>query len=123
MEDESEVKEKLEEIRKMLKRSIKADENYLLEPQQRENRKRKINLKSYQLPLRKKKKSFTKRFGESRYIKEKVSNSNINEALDLRRYCEEMPEMVLDEEDQEDQEESVSSNDHSQDVFKCLGVG
>ena len=44
----------------MLKGSIKTDENLLLDPQQAENRKRKINLKPHQLPLRKKKKSFTK---------------------------------------------------------------
>ena len=65
MEDKAEVlhtvKEKLEEIRAMLKDSIKTDENLLLEPQQTENRKRKINLKLHQLPLRKKKKPFTKR--------------------------------------------------------------
>ena len=88
VEDEAKVlhtvKEKLEEIRTMLKGSIKTDENLLLEPHQTENRKRKINLKSHQLPLRKKKKPFTKRFGESRYIKEKASNINIKEALDLK---------------------------------------
>ena len=70
LEDEAEVlytvKEKLEEIRAMLKGSIKTEENLFLEPQQTENRKRKINLKSHQLPLRKKKEQFTKRFGESR---------------------------------------------------------
>ena len=56
VEDEAEVlhtvKEKLEEIRAMLKGSIKTDENLLLEPHQTENRKRKINLKSHQLPKR-----------------------------------------------------------------------
>ena len=78
------VEEKIEEIRAMLKGSIKTHENLLLEPHQTENRKRKINLKSHQLPLRKKKKPFTKRFGESRYIKEKASNINIKEALDLK---------------------------------------
>ena len=70
LEDKAEVlytvKEKLEEIRAMLKGSIKTEENLFLEPQQTENRKRKINLKSHQLPLRKKKEQFTKRFGESR---------------------------------------------------------
>ena len=64
VEDEAEVlhrvKEKLEEIRAILKSSIKTDENLLLEPQQAENRKRKINLKPHQLPLIKKKKPFTK---------------------------------------------------------------
>ena len=58
----------------------------MLEPQQRESRKRKINLKLHQLPFRKKKKPFTKRFGESRYIKEKASDININKALDLKKY-------------------------------------
>ena len=57
VEDEAEVlhtvKEKLEEIRAMLKGSIRTDENFLLEPQQTENRKRKINLKPHQLLLRK----------------------------------------------------------------------
>ena len=76
----------------MLKGSIKTDENLLLEPQQTENRKRKINLKSHQLPLRKKKKSLTKRFSESRYIKEKASNININAALDKKKCCEEISE-------------------------------
>ena len=38
------VKEKLEEIRAILKGSIKTDENLLLEPQQTENRKRKNSL-------------------------------------------------------------------------------
>ena len=47
------VKEKLEEIRAMLKGSIRTDENLLLEPQQTENRKRKIKLKPHQLLLRK----------------------------------------------------------------------
>ena len=87
VENEEEVldtlKEKLGEIRAMLKGSIKPDENLLLEPQETENRKRKINLKAYQFPLRKKKKSFTKIFGESRYIKEKASSINNFEALDL----------------------------------------
>ena len=106
------VKEKLKEIRAMLKGSIKTDENLLLGSQQTENRKRKINLKSRQLPLRKKKKPFTKRFGESRYIKEKASNINVNKALDLKKYWEEIAELVLDEEDQEDKEDSVSSNKH-----------
>ena len=68
VEDKAEVlhtvKEKLEEIRAILKGSIKTDENLLLEPQQAENRKGKINLKPHQLPLTKKKKPFTKRFGE-----------------------------------------------------------
>ena len=100
------VKEKLEEIRAMLKGSIKANENLLLEPHQTENRKRIINLKSHQLPLRKKKEPFTKRSRESRCIKEKASNININEALDLKRYWEEIPELVLDEEDQEDKEKA-----------------
>ena len=58
--------------------------------------------------MRKKNKLFLKRFGESRYIKEKVSSININEALDLTKW-EEIPELVLDEEDQENQEESISS--------------
>ena len=62
--------------------------------------------------MRKKKKLFTKRFGKSRYIKEKVPNVNINEAPDLKKYWEEIPELVLSEEDQEDKEESVSSNEH-----------
>ena len=70
LEDEAEVlytvKENLEEIRAMLKGSVKTEENLFLEPQQTENRKRKINLKSHQFPLRKKKEQFTKRFGESR---------------------------------------------------------
>ena len=79
------VKEKLEEITAMLKGSIKTDEHLLLEPQQTENRKIKINLKLHQLPLRKKKKPLTKRFGESRYIKEKASNISINETLDLKK--------------------------------------
>ena len=90
----------------------------LLEPHETENRKREINIKPHQLPLRKKKKPFTKRFGESRYIKEKASNININEALDLKKYWEEIPELVLDEEDQEDKEESASSNEHKPDPFK-----
>ena len=85
---------------------------------EKENRKRKINLKPHQLPLKKKKKPFTKRFGESRYIKEKVTNININEALDLKKYWEEIPELVLDEKNQEDKEESVSSNEHKSDAFK-----
>ena len=59
VEDEAEVlhtvKEKLEEIRAILKGSIKTDENLLLETQQTKNRKRKINLKPHQLPMRKKK--------------------------------------------------------------------
>ena len=38
------VKEKLEEIRALLKGSIKTDENLLLQPQQTENRKRKNSL-------------------------------------------------------------------------------
>ena len=70
-------KEQLEEIRTMLKGSIKTDENLLLQPQQTENRIKKNNLKSHQLPLRKKKKSFTKKFGASRYIKEKALAINI----------------------------------------------
>ena len=122
VEDEAEVlhtvKEKLEEIRAILKASIKTDENLLLEPQQAENRKRKINLKPHQLPLRKKKKPFTKRFGESRYNKDKASNISINEPVDLKKYREEIPELVLDEKDQEDKEESVSSNEHKPDAFK-----
>ena len=89
MENEEEVldtlKEKLGEIRAMLKGSIKPDENLLLEPQETENRKRKINLKPQELRLRKKKKLFTKRFGESSYIQEKASNINANEALDLKK--------------------------------------
>ena len=89
MENEEEVldtlKEKLGEIRAMLKGSIKPDENLLLEPQEAENRKRKINLKPQELRLRKKKKLFTKRFGESSYIQEKASNINANEALDLKK--------------------------------------
>ena len=68
--------------------------------------------------MRKKKKPFTKRFGESRYIKEKATNININEALDLKKYWEEIPELVLDEKNQEDKEESVSSNEHKSDAFK-----
>ena len=56
VEDEAEVlhivKEKLEEIRALLKGSVKTDENLLLEPHQTQNRKREINLKSHQLPLR-----------------------------------------------------------------------
>ena len=48
VEDEVEVlhtvKEKLEEVRAILKGSIKTDENLLLEPQQTENRKRKNSL-------------------------------------------------------------------------------
>ena len=112
------VKEKLEEIRAMLKGSIKTDENLLLEPQQTENRKRKINLKLHQLPQRTKKKPFTKRFVESRYIKEKAWNININEALDSKKYWEEIPELMLDEKDQEDKEESVPSNEHKPDAFK-----
>ena len=59
VEDEAEVlhtvKEKLEEIRAILRGSIKTDENLLLETQQTKNRKRKINLKPHQLPMRKKK--------------------------------------------------------------------
>ena len=51
LEDRTEVlqtvKEKLKEIRVMLKGSIKTYENLLLEPQETENRKRKINLKSH----------------------------------------------------------------------------
>ena len=90
----------------------------LLEPQQ--TRKRKINLKPHQLPLRKKKKPLTKRFGELRYIKEKASNININEALDLQKYWEKIPALVSDEKDQEDKEESVSSNEHKPDPFKNL---
>ena len=58
LEDESEVlhtvKEKLEEIRAMSKGSIKTDEIWFLEEQQTKNRKRKTNLKSHQLQLRKK---------------------------------------------------------------------
>ena len=68
--------------------------------------------------MRKKKKPFTKSFGESRYIKEKALNFNINEALDLKKYWEEIPELVLNEEDQEDKEESASSNEHKPDGFK-----
>ena len=102
----------------MLKGSIKTDENLLLEPQQTENRKRKINLKLHQLPLRTEKKPFTKRFVDSRYIKEKASNININEALDLKKYWEEIPELILDEKDQEDKEESVPFNEHKTDAFK-----
>ena len=85
---------------------------------EKENRKRKINLKPHQLPLKKKKKPFTKRFGESRYIKEKASNISINKALDLKKYWQEIPELVLDEKDQEDKEESVSSNEHKPNAFK-----
>ena len=90
LEDEAEVlhtvKKKLKKISVMLKGSIKIDKNLLLEPQQTENRTREINLKSHQLPLKKKKKLlFAIRFGESRYIKEKASNININEALDLKK--------------------------------------
>ena len=59
-----------------------------------------------------------KRFGESRYIKEKASNININEALDFKKYWEEIPEVVLDEKHQEDKEESVSANEHKPDAFK-----
>ena len=84
----------------------------------KQNRKRKINLELRQLPLRKKKKPFTKRLKESRYIKEKPSNININEALDLKKYWEKIPELVLDEKDQEDKEESVSSNMHKLDAIK-----
>ena len=51
VETESEVlhtvKEKLGEIKTILKSSIKKEEKFLLEPQQTENRKRKINLKSH----------------------------------------------------------------------------
>ena len=68
--------------------------------------------------MKKKKKSLTKRLKESRYIKEKVSNININEALDLKKYWEEIPELVLDEKDEDDKEESVSSNEHKPDAFK-----
>ena len=89
-----------------------------MEPQKTEKRKIKINLKSHQLSLRKKKKSFTKRFGESRCTKEKASDINVNKALDSKKCWEEILELVLDEEDQEDQEESVSSNEHRQDAFK-----
>ena len=60
------------------------------------------------------------RKNESRYIKEKTLNININEALDLKKWWEEIPELVLDEEHQEDQEESVSSNEHKQNVFKNI---
>ena len=89
-----------------------------MEPQKTEKRKIKINLKSHQLSLRKKKKSFTKRFGESRCTKEKASDIKVNKALDSKKCWEEILELVLDEEDQEDQEESVSSNEHRQDAFK-----
>ena len=119
VEDEAEVlhtvKEKLEEIRAMLKGSVKTDENLLLEPHQTQNRKREINLKSHQLPLRQKKKLFTKRFGESSYIKEKASNIDMIEALDFKKYWEEIPELVLNEKDQGDKAESVSSNEHKPD--------
>ena len=85
---------------------------------EKENRKRKINLKPHQLPLKKKKKPFTKRFGESRYIKEKASNISINETLDLKKDWQEILEFMLDEKDQEHKEESVSSKEHKPDAFK-----
>ena len=47
-----------------------------------------------------------------------MTNININEALDLKKYWEEIPELVLDEKDQEDKEESVSSNKKKQKAFK-----
>ena len=47
-----------------------------------------------------------------------MTNININEALDLKKYWEEIPELVLDEKNQEDKEESVSSNEHKSDAFK-----
>ena len=90
--------------------------------QQTENRKRKINLKYHQLPSENKNKWFTRRFGESTYIKEKASDININEALDLKKYLEEIQELVLDEENQEDQEESISSNEHIHYAFKNVLV-
>ena len=55
-----------------------------------------------------------------RYIKEKASNININEALDLKKYWEKIPALALDEKDQEDKEESVSTNEHKPDPFKIL---
>ena len=81
VEDEAEVlhtvKEKLEEIRAILKNSIKADENLLLEPQQTENRKRKINLKPHQLPLRKNRNRLRKG-SESRGISKKKRQISIS---------------------------------------------
>ena len=47
-----------------------------------------------------------------------MTNININEALDLKKYWEEIPELVLDEKNQEDKEESVPSNEHKSDAFK-----
>ena len=63
------VKEKLDDVRAMLTGSVNTDGNLLLGSQQIENRKRKLDQNFHQLPKRKKKKSFTKRFRESRYIK------------------------------------------------------
>ena len=81
VEDEAEVlhtvKEKLEEIRAILKGSIKAGENVLLEPQQTENRKRKINLKPHQLPLRKNRNRLRKG-SESRGISKKKRQISIS---------------------------------------------
>ena len=77
VENESEVlltvKENLEEIRMSLKGSVKTYKIILLVSQQTDHRKRKTNLKSHQIPSTKKKKPFTKSFGERRYIKEKES--------------------------------------------------
>ena len=42
-------------------------------------------------------------------------NININEALDLKKW-EEIPKLVLDGEDQEDQEENISFKEHIQDT-------
>ena len=57
----------------ILKGLIKTYKKFLLVSQQTDHRKRKTNLKSHQIPSTKKKKPFTKSFGERRYIKEKTS--------------------------------------------------
>ena len=78
----------------------------------------KINLKPHQLSLRKKMKPLTKRFGQSRYIKEKASNVNINVVLDLKKYWEEIPELVLDEKNQEHKEETFHPRNRSRPHLK-----
>ena len=47
-------------------------------------------------------------------------NININEALDLKKW-EEIPKLVLDGEDREDQEENIQGA-HTGHISKCLSV-
>ena len=63
-------------------------------------------------------KPLTKRFGQSRYIKEKASNVNINVVLDLKKYWEEIPELVLDEKNQEHKEETFHPRNRSRPHLK-----